>query len=155
MTRRLLAVAVWVSLLGACRSEVRSDFAVMKKTLGKYEAQAVWREGSILNADFTCSGKQETALLGATVSDILIAVFVQGLAKKPEILSYSKSARNASTITLAIEDLDIDPQKDLGYELPGYQSSKTCKGLNLSDGEVDSAHIYWNRAEKRFVDWSL
>jgi hypothetical protein len=39
--------------------------------------------------------------------------------------------------------------------LPGFQQSKTCKGLNLSDGETDSAHIYWNHKALRFGEWQL
>ena len=49
-----------------------------------------------------------------------------------------------------------DPFKSEVGELPeGLRPSRTCKGLNLSDGKVDSAHIYWNRKARRFDDWSL
>ena len=61
------------------------------------------------------------------------------------------------TAVLALEELDFDVkqfEKELGFLPPGMRRSKTCMGLNLSDGKVDSAHIYWNHAAKRFGDWS-
>jgi hypothetical protein len=85
----------------------------------------------------------------------VIAVFLNGLKRLPEILRYSSKARNAATAVLAVEDLDYDPPQALGYDLPGFQQSKTCKGLNLSDGETDSAHIYWNHKALRFGEWQL
>lgn len=56
---------------------------------------------------------------------------------------------------IAIEDLDFEPKqmREVGMVPPGLRPSKTCMGLNLSDGNVDSAHIYWNREAKRFDDW--
>ena len=56
---------------------------------------------------------------------------------------------------LTTEGLDFDPKEDLGYILPGFQRSKTCKGLDLSDDQIDSRHIYWNRELHRFDSWSL
>jgi hypothetical protein len=32
---------------------------------------------------------------------------------------------------------------------------RPANGLNLSDGETDSAHIYWNYKSHRFEDWTL
>ena len=66
-----------------------------------------------------------------------------------------EKARRAENAELTVEDLDYDPEPDIGYELPGFQLSKSWKGLNLSDGLTDSAHIYWNRKSHRFEDWVL
>jgi hypothetical protein len=90
--------------------------------------------------------------LGVNASEIVIAVFANGLKARPEILRYSAKARRAE---LTVEDLDYDPKQDIGYELDGFQRSKSCKGLNLGDGFTDSAHIYWNRKSHRFEDWTL
>lgn len=145
-------VAVW--LLAASVRAASGDATVIKNAAHKYFPMATWQERSIIGGDFTCSGKKEWAVLGTTPSEILVAVFVNGPSVKPEILHYSRSVRNGSTAVLSAEDMDYDPQRDVGYALPGFQRSKTCKGLNLSDGEVDSAHIYWNRKARRFADWS-
>jgi hypothetical protein len=54
---------------------------------------------------------------------------------------------------LSIEDQDYNPKDEIGVDLPGFMPSKKCKGLNLSDGRIDSAHIYWNHEANRFDDW--
>jgi hypothetical protein len=66
--------------------------------------------------------------------------------------------RDPATTTLAAESLDLDLDRlrvEIGIVPPGLRPSKTCKGLNLSDGKVDSAHIYWNHEAARFAAWSL
>lgn len=113
-----------------------------------------WRAASVLNADFTCRGHKESAILGVSDTNVVIAVFLEGLDKRPQVLRYS-FARGTSTLQLATEDLDWDPKAELGSALPGFQRSKFCQGLNLSDGEVDAAHIYWDHDAHRFNDWTL
>jgi hypothetical protein len=118
----------------------------------KFLPEVSWRAASIVSADFTCRGRQEQAILGTTSKEILIAVFINGVGQTPEVLRYSSAVRDARTAKLTIESLDYDPTEDIG-ELPGFRRSRTCKGLNLTDERIDSAHIYWNHVAKRFGDW--
>jgi hypothetical protein len=127
----------------------------VEKSAAKYVPGVTWRPQSVVSANFTCRGRKELAILGVSTSEIVVAVFVNGLDAHPETFRYSAKARNAETAELTIEDLDYDPKQDIGYELEGYQQSKSCKGLNLGDGLTDSAHIYWNRKAHRFEDWTL
>jgi hypothetical protein len=62
--------------------------------------------------------------------------------------------RHPATAEIKAENLDYDPQEDPGYVLPGFRRSKTCKGLNLADMKIDSAHIYWNHEVRQFDNWS-
>lgn len=121
----------------------------------KYVPGISWRAKSVVSGDFSCRGRTESAILGASESWIVVAVFLNGLNHKPQVLEYSTRARNAASAILEIESLDFDREKELGYALPGFRRSKTCKGLNLSDGRSDSAHIYWNHEARRFDDWTL
>jgi hypothetical protein len=85
-------------------------------------------------------------------SEIVVAVFLNGLVKKPSLLRYSASFRDSSTVKLAIEDgeFDVTEFKEILGEIPdGLRSSKSCKWLNLSDEKIDSVHIYWNHKTKR------
>jgi hypothetical protein len=131
--------------------------AVGQEALLKAAAQYVpgvnWRAKSIVVADFTCGGHKQQAILGTNSTEIVVAVFIGGVAQRPEVIRYSAQVRNPSYATLTAEDLDYDPKEDPGYELPGFERSKSCKGLNLSDGEIDSANIYWNHARREFDDW--
>jgi hypothetical protein len=127
----------------------------IERAAAKYAPGVSWQPRSVILGNFTCRGRKEPAILGVSASEIVIAVFANGLNMRPEILRYSAKARNARTAKLAIEDQDYDPKQDIGREPPGFRRSKSCKGLNLTDGLTDSAHIYWNRASRRFEDWTL
>jgi hypothetical protein len=122
------------------------------KEAAKYFPGVRWQEGAV-TGNFTCQGRTEKAILGVSKSEILIAVFTGRSNKKPVVLRYQRT-RNIETLKLTTEDLDYDPKAEIGTDLPGFQRSKKCSGLNLSDGEVDSAHIYWNHESHRFQDWT-
>lgn len=119
----------------------------------KFVPGVTWRPKSVVTADFSCRRGKEQAILGVTATEIVIAVFLNGTTNKPEVLRYSASARDATEVKLTLESLDYDPKAEAFSELPGFRRSRTCKGLNLSDDKVDSAHIYWNHDAKRFDDW--
>ena len=117
-----------------------------------------WKQNAVVVGDFSCRGHQEHAILGANKSEIVVAIFLDSLTKPPKVLRYSASARDPSTSELTTEDLDFEPKQfetEVGYIPDGMHPSKTCKGLNLSDGKIDSAHIYWNHNAKQFSDWVL
>jgi hypothetical protein len=119
----------------------------------KYVPGVRWQPKSVLTADFSCRGRREQAILGTSATDIVIAVFLNGTSERPEVLRYSSRVRDAASVQLTIEDQDYDPSLDIGSDLPGFKRSRTCKGLNLSDQHIDSAHIYWNHLMSRFEDW--
>lgn len=119
----------------------------------RFVPNVTWRTESVLTADFSCRGRKEQAILGSTVEEIVIAVFVNGTNERPKLLRYSATARDARTAKLTLESLDYDPEEEAGGPLRGFQRSKTCKGLNLSDQKIDSAHIYWNHNANEFDDW--
>ena len=139
----LLAVALLLSAAQA--SSIMAAAA-------KFVPGVTWRPNSVLTADFSCHGRKEQAILGVTAKEIIIAVFLNGIAERPEVLRYSAEVRDANEAKLTIESLDYDPKDEIG-DLPGFRRSRTCQGLNLSDDMVDSAHIYWNHEAKHFNDW--
>jgi hypothetical protein len=118
----------------------------------KFLPDVTWRPKSVLTADFSCRGRREQAILGVTSKEIVVAVFLNGTNAKPEVLRYSAAVRDAGQAKLTFESLNFDPDQDTG-PLPGFKRSRTCKGLNLSDDQTDSAHIYRNHDAKRFDDW--
>lgn len=148
---RRLALCLLLAFLH--QAAAAANLAV-KEAATKFVPGFIWHEDSILTGDFSCGGLNEQAILGTNSKEIAIAVFLNGTRNPPQVLRYSASVRNPSLAALGIEDLDYDPEKEAGEALPGFRRSKTCRGLNLSDGETDSAHIYWNRKSHRFVDWS-
>jgi len=134
---------------------IAQESAAIQQAATKFVPDVTWHSNSVVSGDFTCTGRKQPAILGLNTSEIVIAVFVNGTQARPEVLRYSSKARNSVTAKLKIEDLDYNPKEVIGVDLPGFRRSKTCKGLNLADGETDSAHIYWNSKERRFDDWTL
>ena len=122
----------------------------------KFYPSAMWRDQSIVKGNFSCRGKQEMAILGTSKTEIVVAVFLNGLSKKPELLKYSTSVRRPDSAILTVESLDFkfeDFEREVGSVPQGLLPSKTCMGLNMSDQLIDSAHIFWNRRARRFDDW--
>jgi hypothetical protein len=133
------------------------DTSSIVSAAARYVPGVSWRAKSIVTGDFSCSGRTQQAILGTSQAEIIVAVFLNGTTKRPQVLRYSAKARRASSAVLTTEDMYFelkDIQEDLGFVPQGMRPSKTCKGLNLSDGNVDSAHIYWNHELHRFADWT-
>lgn len=118
----------------------------------KYVPGVRWRPESIVTGDFTCAGRAQQAILGSNDREIVIAVFIHGTGERPEVLR--DAVRNANSAELTSEDLDYDPE-EVDRVLPGFERSKSCRGLQLSDGHTDSLHLYWNHQDRRFDGWSL
>src|SRR6267378_339428 len=68
---------------------------------------ADWQEKSVVHGNFSCRGRNETAVLGTSKAEIVVAVFLNGLERKPEILRYSTKTRAAESAILTTEPLDF------------------------------------------------
>jgi hypothetical protein len=149
MTRPIMTCIPFLIL-----SQIADGQELLMKAADKYISGITWRAKSVVIGDFTCSGHQQQAILGTNATEIVVAVFINGMQRRPEVLRYLARVRDPILTRLKVENLDFDPKEDLGYDLPGFQRSKICKGINLSDERTDSAHIYWNHEAHRFDDWS-
>jgi len=149
---RVRSVPVALLLLAGLQRAYAIDPVV--RAASRYLPGIGWRAASIVKADFTCQGRIQTAIAGAGAdpAGIVVAVFLNGMNRRPVVIR--DRMRVAASLTLTLEDLDYDPREDPGYELPGFQRSKTCKGLRFDDGETDAWHVYWNHNARRFDVWS-
>ena len=149
---------IGVLVFTACLSQaIAQRPPSIEASAARYVPEVNWRANSVVRGNFSCQGRMESAILGTSQSQIVIAIFLNGSTQPPEVLRYSAKARRAASAVLAIEDMSLDLkefEKDVGYVPEGLRPSKTCKGLNLSDGYIDSAHIFWNHVARRFDDWS-
>jgi hypothetical protein len=118
------------------------------KAASRFVPGVKWKADSVVVADFTCEGHKQQAILGIDAKEMtVVAVFLHGLAAKPEVL---KLLRYVETVRLEAEALDYEPD----YPLRGYRQSKTCKGLAVIDDSIDAAHLYWDHIDHRFGSWS-
>ena len=114
-----------------------------------------WDAKSGLRADFDCDGRPDQAFLGRHAGRVYVGV-IRAAAQKPEILDFAvngvvQEAICAEPAKLAVESLDYDPTEAVG-SVYGFQRSRTCRGLELSGGECDPIHVFWNHVSKS-LDW--
>jgi hypothetical protein len=110
----------------------------------------------VASGDFSCHGRREVALIGYTSKEIVVAFFLRGLNRPPEVLRFKARTYDPQNAKLVAENQDADPMKEYnGSYLPGFRPSKSCKGIRLEDGRADESHIYWNHKDRRFDDWNF
>jgi hypothetical protein len=143
----ILAVGVGSHAAGQPASD-----SVVAIAASKFVPDVTWRSQSVRRANFTCEGRRQAAILGTTGTEIVIAVFTNGITRKPEVLPFSARTRDALTSELVLESLENgagDDAPDLGR----FHFSRNCRGLALQDGKVDGVHVYWNPERKQF-EWT-
>ena len=129
----------------------------VKAAASRFVSGIAWQESSVLTGDFSCSGKQQNAILGTSDKEIVVALFTQDLSKPPEVLRFASEERKPGEAKIRLEDssLSKDEIETLSSAVPpGYRPSKTCKGVRLSDDSSEAAHIYWDHDARRFDSWT-
>ena len=144
-----LLLSVFSSVALAAAPEIKIATAA-----AKYFPEVSWRVDSVLSGDFSCHGRKEWAILGTNATDVVVAIFLHGASKNPEILRFRPRVLDSAITKLEVYSLDLDPSPDLGYKLPGFYRSKICKGLSIDDGRPDPSNIYWNHDSHKFEAWS-
>lgn len=155
MTRVRLAVLMIFLVASSVRA---GENAQLLAAASRADSNVSWQEKSIVRGDFTCNGRKELAILGTSPNEIVVAVFGVDSAKPVGVMRFSASVWNPESAVLVTEPLDFTRDefvREVGFLPEGLQPSKTCLGLNMSDQRVDSAHIYWDRANRRLKSWSL
>ena len=141
-----------------CSGSAPSQAAVPLERLTASVPTAKWLEQSQVEGDFDCDGLTDIAYLGHQDSDVLVGI-VRKSAGETQVLRFGvapgrQDAICAEPATLSVESTDYDPADDpeLG-SIEGFTPSATCKGLELSGGDCDNVHVYWNRSTLRFNWW--
>lgn len=122
-----------------------------------FSDEVKWDASSTVKADIDCDGVPDVARIGYRGKHVRLAVTL-GASKKTQLLEFglgdsmAQDSLCGTEASLAIEDTDYDLTEELEENPEGFVPSQTCKGLNVSAGECDSMHIYWNHVQKS-IDW--
>ncbi len=129
-----------------------------RSTLSAADSTVVWDSASKVVGDIDCDSLVDTAMVGRTSKTIQVGI-VFGVPTRTNIttIDIAPEVQNAlptGDVSLTAESIDYDPAtvEEGPGELEGFRKSSTCTGLNLSDGETDSLHMYWNHRANR-LDW--
>ena len=141
----MIRKAAWASLIALFLQTAMGQQISIQTAAARFLPDVKWLPKSVVTADFTCQGRKQQAILESRVD--------QAIGGIPEALPASGDRSllgNSDSVVLKAEGLDYNPKEDMDFPLPGFRQSKTCKGLNLSDGETDASHLYWNHDALRF-----
>lgn len=123
----------------------------------KFTSGITWRESTVLVSDFTCTGKVQFAILGASLKEIVVAIFTDGLTRAPALLRFETTERNILASKIRLDDYSLTTAEitDVTGTPPvGYRQSTTCHGVRLSDDSYEAAHIYWDHDHQQFDSWA-
>ena len=167
----MVARSAILSVLIGCLPLAHAQSGYVLNAAKKFLPAVEWKQESIVSLDFTCRGKRDFAIFGVAESEdvqskvrtnpkesasAVVAVFSSGLRRKPQVFRSSVTNTEFSRLTIEDNDLTTEDFKGIIGEVPeGYVFSKTCKSLNLADGERDALHIYWNKKRKIIGVWRL
>jgi hypothetical protein len=132
------------------------DNGVVKAAADKFAEGVAWSGATVLEADFSCTGKVQQAILGTWAQEIVVAIFTQGINQPPALVHFDASDRNIAASKIRLDDYSLSAEEIAGVsgETPvGYRPSTTCHGVRLSDDSHEAAHIYWNHTNQRFDVW--
>lgn len=108
-------------------------------------------------ADINCDGKPDSAEIVKAENIVTLKVMLNDGTKSNE-LSFGLGQPNRQDALCGVdpilkkEKLAEDLSDSLGQNPPGYKPLPSCAGLNISDGDCDSIHIYWNQSTK-MLNW--
>lgn len=150
------AVLAGIALPGLASAQT-IDGAIIKAAAERFVKEPEWRSASVLEADFSCSGKLQKAILGTWANEIVVAIFTQGITHPPSVVKFDAGNRNGKAAKIRLDDYNLTADEIAGVsgEMPvGYRPSTTCHGVRLSDDSHEAAHIYWNHDNQRFDTWA-
>lgn len=148
---------LWLVLLAAAAPAWAQDGKAVAAAASQFAGDIVWRPASVLDADFSCSGKTEHAILGTSLTEIVVGIFTDGLARPPALVRFTAQNRHplALKINLEANDLRADELQEMAGDVPsGYQVRPDCFSVRLSDDQIDAVHIYWDHTNRQFGSWS-
>lgn len=156
----LLAICVCMAFLpgGYPRETGLPESEQVLKLLHRKAPSVKWDMKSILRGEFNPDYQADFAMLGQEgKTKVFVGVVYGPVASnaKVDILEFGVGQDQGSICQLpahlAPESLNYDPADEVG-KIPGFRPSKRVEGLNLTGGECDSFHIFWNY-KSRHLDW--
>jgi hypothetical protein len=153
-----LCAAVMASLLAGCAAQGfgrAGEEGQILKIAAAREPKIAWDEESVVAADLDCDGREDYAIGGREGEDYVVMAILGPPSSRSavSVLVFDGAELCGKAVALSAESLDYDPAE--AGDLPGFQPSKTCKGLNVNSGECDAFHIFWNHEDKELDWWRL
>jgi hypothetical protein len=155
----LIVQTAWITavLIAGCVATSAGTDIVKRLPL-----EVAWTPSPTLEIDADCDGRNDEVFIGRDATRYYVAAVLAPVTPNSTAtyVSFLLSGDSQDSFCgepepLEAESLDFDIIESLGEVPEGWSRSPTCKGLQLTAGECDRFHLYWNRTAKRLDWWRL
>ena len=126
------------------------------KRLEKAQAGVRWQMASRVQADIDCDSKPDHVYLGRRDGKVYVALL--RAAGAAEVLSFGIAAGDQASLCsepakIAFEEPTGGNDPDVPEEVAALGEYPRCKGIELSGGDCDNFHLFWNIKTSRLAWW--
>ncbi len=119
-----------------------------------------WDMETLAEGDFNGDGRSDYAMVGYRSNGLVLAVRAsagKGRAYRNDFQNFGVGPSIQAAICEAPAKLTVGEQfcRPMDEPLPGCRPSKAANSLNLSGGDCDSIHLFWNHKTNRMEWWRL
>ncbi len=125
-------------------------------------SSAAVAESDNVQGDFDCDGKIDTANIQTINKEVVLSVELGNKNKSNKLTFGLDNPSSQTSLCGTVAYLSTEPPSDseyfemaLGERPEGYNTNSQCLDLNISSGECDSVHVYWNHNTSMFNWWRL
>lgn len=158
--RGLVFCAVSMALIASARASSESEGQAAAASIAAAKPLTKWDQATLVSGDFNGDGRRDWAMVGYKGAGLELAIRIAGVKgrkTRTQFLAFGIGASIQAAICEAPAKLQVDEQfcSPMDEALPGCRPSKIANSLNLSGGDCDSIHLYWNSDTSRMEWWRL
>jgi hypothetical protein len=153
-------VLVAVLIHGICEAGPSVGALAAAKRIETSDPSVRWDRDTLVDGDFNADGRPDYAMVGYKGDLLILAVrasSAKGRKYRTDVQRFGIGPSIQAAICEAPAKLTVREQfcNPMDEPLPGCRPSAVARSLNLSGGDCDSIHLFWNHKRNRMEWWRL